>query len=551
MLPTGFLTVLSGSDNAGAIVSMSDISALIASNSSSRSDSDIISAVSATSVSAADIPGGSKGSVIAIIVICLLLFAAAMVLMELIRSKYVLAVNRKSVSVKGLPKAFEGVKIALISDLHQMEFGEYNTMLARKIKLEEPDYIFFAGDMGDSNTYSVDAFYDLLEALGDDIPLLIVPGNHDLRLGGGKVHKNVVDEIANSGAVLLNNTCAQIALGNEKIYVYGFCPELEKQESVDIKHWHFESVTAAYIQRKLGACPKDAPVIMLTHDPAPFQIYSRWGASLVLAGHVHGGLVRLPLIGGLFGPNKSMFPKYTAGEYEHDNSKLFVTRGLGSDYFFRFGNQPEVNILTLTGGEAEEKRPLFLTAHEENDLGISEEVRKATREKEQTQEGGSNPFKDLAAWFKRTKKNVGDDLHSLKDLLRERTDDLRDNVNDKRGVEKNRYAKKADKAKQQHTYLSPENRAKENAKRVREGGGRSLENNRTNPNGARRTITPGSAQQQSSHRQQGQTRSQQPGQPQRAAQRPAQPQGGQQRTPQAQQRPQQQNPKQPPQGRVK
>lgn len=459
-------TVLSGSDiSAADIISETDVPLV------SMPDFAIISA--SDGVTPIKNSGGGAGTLV-IIILVLLLFLAAMIAMEAARSKYVLSVNRQNITLPDLPKAFDGVKIALIGDLHQMEFGEYNTLLARRIKLEEPDYIFFAGDMGDSNSYSVDAFYDLLEALGSDIPLIIVPGNHDLRLGGGKVHKNVVDEIVSNGALLLDNTCAQIALGNEKIYVYGFCPELEKKENVDIKQWGFERVSEGYIRKRLGDCPKDAPVVLLTHDPAPFSAYAKWGASLVLAGHVHGGTVRLPLIGGLFSPSKTLKPKYSAGEYKLQHSTMFVTRGLGSDSFARFGNPPEISVLTITRKPMDEERRALMSGSE-NMLGISDEVVETTKQRNKdAATSAENPFKELAAAIKRGWQWTVSESKSIKDLLHERSDDLRDTIDDKRGVEKNRYAKEADRRKKASTYLSPASRAKENAKRVRDGGGRAV-----------------------------------------------------------------------------
>ncbi len=481
----GFMSALSYTDVSAGDISASDpLYAL---------PEGLVSSSPSANTGAAPVVGSdvSTGAVIAVIVIALLLFAAAMILMEIARSRYVLQINKKNIVIDTLPEAFDGIKIALISDLHQMEFGEYNTTLAKKIKLEEPDYIFFAGDMGDSNSYSVDAFYDLMDSLGDDIPLICVPGNHDLRLGGGKVHKNVVDEMNASGAVLLNNTCAQMALDDEKIYVYGFCPSLEKREDVDIKRWGFEEIKEGDLERKLGKCPTDAPVLLLTHDPTPFELYAKWGATLTLCGHMHGGLVRLPFIGGLFSPNKKLFPKYTAGEYELDDNKLsveaakntavqntrklFVTRGLGNDYFFRFGNAPEIAILTLTRQPIESEKRLPLALRDDNALGISDEVAALTAKKDGTDSSeGNNPLKDLVGAVKRAWSWCRSETKSLWALLNERTNDLRDWIDKKRGVEKNTYAQRADAEKEKNTYLSPKNRAKENVRKLREGGDRKV-----------------------------------------------------------------------------
>lgn len=374
-----------------------------------------------------------------IITACILIFATIMFLMEVARSRYVLEVKRKTLAVDTLPDAFDGVKIVLVSDLHQMEFGEYNTLLARKIKLEEPDYIFFAGDMGDSESYDVDAFYDLLEALGNDVPLIMVPGNHDLRLGGGRVHKNFVSEVQSAGAVILDNARAELALGDDKIYIYGFCPPLKKQEGVDIKYWNFAQVGDGDIEKRLGKCPEDAPVILLAHDPTHFLKYQKWGATLVLSGHMHGGLVRLPFIGGLFGPEFRVVPKYTAGEYKINKSTMFVTRGLGNDHFFRFGNAPEIVVLTLSNVESQ--------------------IYKKSLEKPKSQ------FAMITDWF-------SSEWHSIGELLKERGDQLRDFFDRKKGVKKSRFAQAADAKKEANTYLAPKNRAKQNARKIKQGASR-------------------------------------------------------------------------------
>lgn len=377
-----------------------------------------------------------------IIAIIIVVFVAAIVLMEIARSKYVLDVNRKAIALDNLPEEFDGIKIVLISDLHQMEFGEYNEMLARKIKLEEPDYIFFAGDMGDSESNQIDAFYDLLESLGDDVPIILVPGNHDLRMGGGVMHKNIVNEISASGAVLLNNARAEMALGDSKIYVYGFCPPLLKQEGVDIKRWGFAPVKEGDLEQKLGKCPTDAPVILLAHDPTFFARYTKWGATLSLCGHMHGGLVRLPFLGGLFGPEFRFRPRYTAGEYRGEKGVMYVTRGLGNDHLFRFGNPPEISVLTLTHG----KSKTFIDAQ--------------PKKKE-------HPLKEVPEWFK-------SEWRSLRELLHERTCQFRDFVDRVRGKEKSRFAQTADQKREKNTYLAPRNRAKENARKVSSGSGRVL-----------------------------------------------------------------------------
>ena len=89
--------------------------------------------------------------------------------------------------------------------------------------------------------------------------------------------------------------------------------------------------------------------ILLAHRNNAFaERYSLLGADLVLSGHGHGGIIRLPFTDGLLSVERTFFPSYTAGFYEENGSALFVTRGLGnSGPMFRLFNRPEVAVVTL------------------------------------------------------------------------------------------------------------------------------------------------------------------------------------------------------------
>lgn len=357
-------------------------------------------------------------SVSGIIAVIASVFVVLIIALEILRSRYVLSVTRKIIPMDVLPESFDGTKIAVVGDLHQMRFGQNNEILAKKIKLEEPDYIFFVGDMGDSRKFNVDAFYDLLETLGNDIPLLMVPGNHDLRLGNGKVHKNFLSEISSAGAVLLDNACAELVAGESKMYVYGFCQPLEPQENVSIRKWKLAGVGDNDVLASLGRCPADAPVLLMAHDPQYFPVYARWGASLVLSGHTHGGMLRIPFAGGVFGTNGKLFPKFCAGLYAEGQSRLFVTRGLGASVPLRFGNPPEIAVLTLC-------RP--------------ESVRK------QASESAKSQLDQVAEALK-------SDGRALKALLRERSNQLSDMFARLTGKKQSRFSKIADARKKRNTY---------------------------------------------------------------------------------------------------
>ena len=88
--------------------------------------------------------------------------------------------------------------------------------------------------------------------------------------------------------------------------------------------------------------------ILLSHTPFYFEDYEKWGADLILAGHVHGGIIRLPYVGGLLSPNRHFFPKYDLGKYNKNNSTMIVTKGLGgSKVLVRINCKPEIVKITL------------------------------------------------------------------------------------------------------------------------------------------------------------------------------------------------------------
>ena len=85
-----------------------------------------------------------------------------------------------------------------------------------------------------------------------------------------------------------------------------------------------------YVKSELGDKNEDRYTVLLAHNPDYFKKYSKWGADLTLSGHLHGGLVRFPLLGGMASPGVRFFPKYSGGVYRKNIRHLIVSRGLGT-----------------------------------------------------------------------------------------------------------------------------------------------------------------------------------------------------------------------------
>ena len=87
---------------------------------------------------------------------------------------------------------------------------------------------------------------------------------------------------------------------------------------------------------------------MIGHDPDYFPEYAKWGADLTVSGHVHGGLIILPCLGGLISPMIRFFPKYYKGDYSMENSHMIVSAGLGLHTLkIRVNNQPDLVTINL------------------------------------------------------------------------------------------------------------------------------------------------------------------------------------------------------------
>lgn len=85
-----------------------------------------------------------------------------------------------------------------------------------------------------------------------------------------------------------------------------------------------------YVQMHLGQASRDRYQILLAHSPLFLDAYAGWGADLALAGHFHGGTVRIPGLGGLMTPQYQFFVPYCAGVFEQDGHHMIVGRGLGT-----------------------------------------------------------------------------------------------------------------------------------------------------------------------------------------------------------------------------
>ena len=101
----------------------------------------------------------------------------------------------------------------------------------------------------------------------------------------------------------------------------------------------------------MGTPESDAYRILMVHQPDFAPVYLDWGADLVLSGHLHGGIVRIPGIGAVMSPQLRLFPKYSGGDYKEAGEKrVIVSKGLGTHTInLRLFNPAEMIAIRLKG----------------------------------------------------------------------------------------------------------------------------------------------------------------------------------------------------------
>ncbi|MDY3281181.1 metallophosphoesterase [Dysosmobacter sp.] len=252
-------------------------------------------------------------------------------------SNTALQVTRFDPVFRRLPEGFEGCRIAVLSDLHGASFGTDNERLFAAVAAEEPDYIFYLGDLEDCFRGPADGYPQQVAAgLTAIAPTYYITGNHEWAIGGVPALK---EALAAGGVTVLSNQAVELERNGGTVVLAG----------IDDPNGYADQKTPEELAAEVYARYGDAFWMLLAHRNDRFPArYSLLGADLVFSGHGHGGVIRLPFTDGLLSTDRTLFPSYTAGLYEENGSVLFVTRGLGnSGPTFRLFNRPEIAIVTL------------------------------------------------------------------------------------------------------------------------------------------------------------------------------------------------------------
>lgn len=266
-----------------------------------------------------------------------------------IEPRFYLEETRAEVAPRGWPKELDGLTVALISDIHAG--SPYNgetrlKILVDRVNAAKPDAIVLLGD------YVIDTVLGgtfmppeklgvILKDLKAPLGVYAVLGNHDWWLDGPRVR----DALAAQGIKVLENETVRLTKNGRAFRVLGLADHIERSPNP---------------VGPLSGVPPDESVIALIHEPDFFpEIPER--IALTLAGHTHGGQVRLPLIGSPVVPS-AFGQRYARGLIKEGTRQLFVTSGVGTSIIpVRFGVRPEYAVLTLRAASAPD-RPAIAAA---------------------------------------------------------------------------------------------------------------------------------------------------------------------------------------------
>lgn len=239
------------------------------------------------------------------------------------------------------------IKILQLSDLHSRIFGKDNDKLIKYIKEEKPDIIVCTGDMINAKIGDVKKLEKLMIELVKICNVYYIMGNREFRYNKEE-YIDLVNMLKKRNVIVLENDKRLIENTNISIYGINYYNRKKEEYYEYIKDNMLVNEKINKVEEILPAIDKNKYNLLLVHSPNKFKEYASLGFDLVLAGHIHGGVIHIPFLGGLLSPEVRFFPKYAAGMFYESKSTMCVSRGLGYGSLpFRILNNPEIVVVTI------------------------------------------------------------------------------------------------------------------------------------------------------------------------------------------------------------
>lgn len=238
--------------------------------------------------------------------------------------------TEQDVFIRDLPPAFDGFRIAQLSDVHHSALVPLFEV-RRAVELTQSagaDLIVLTGDYTTAAKKYIEPCAEELARLRAPAGVWAVLGNHDHNTDGPATYR----ALAGRGVSVMKNVNTRLARGGDELQLVG----------IDDWSWNQTDWRQAF-----KGVDRARPSVLLSHQPRVLDAPQTAGVSLILSGHTHGGQVRLPYLGSPASLMGEDF-KYLRGRFESDGRQLFVVRGTGVIGLpVRLGARPEVAVLRL------------------------------------------------------------------------------------------------------------------------------------------------------------------------------------------------------------
>ena len=253
-------------------------------------------------------------------------------------------IEKIKVKIKNLPKSFDKFLICHISDTHNTDIFTNNPQLIQQLIQEKIDITVISGDLAHDNDFGNSKnTIDQISLFCSYQNIFLSAGNHDLVDYKNKNYqdtKKLKKIITSNGAVFLRNESQNFSKNSDQIHIIGIDdPELQKNEDEFINN---------ELKRITQSIPNNQVKILISHRPEKIEIYNKHQIDLAFTGHAHGGQISFPKNRGLIAPNQGIFPKYTNGLYQYNQTQMIVSPGVSNSYSIpRINNPGKIFLIEL------------------------------------------------------------------------------------------------------------------------------------------------------------------------------------------------------------
>ena len=233
-------------------------------------------------------------------------------------------------------KVSGNIRVVCVADMHLKEFGKENQRLVDAIASYHPDIIAIPGDMNIESNPDYSEVINLMEKLKDVAPVYYSLGNHEIEAMLFR-DSQIYRDVKSLGIHIMNNEVETVKVSDSQIDIIGLT-----QSPIT-----YADYGADFFDQAMNSSENFK--LVLTHYPENFLgVIEDYPIDLALCGHAHGGLIRLPFIGGLYAPDQGFFPKLCDRYHEESNSKFIVNKGLSTSGIVpRMNNSPEISIIDI------------------------------------------------------------------------------------------------------------------------------------------------------------------------------------------------------------